>query len=228
MKRRSTLGGRACGIALSVLFGGLASADRASAQTIDFDGLPAGSVVTMVGSTTLGHSVPGTALVVASGLPTTSTPNYLGAADLQSPSSGGQDLFLPGETLQIVLGASVPALSVVVVSTPGTPAGAFELASPGGVVTSPATPTAMRGNDEVYLLVANSSLPIGGVELRAADRGSLFAFHVDDIQVPEPSGFSGLALAVVLLAGLERGRGRWYGGSPGRRGSDGASHTDPL
>ncbi|MEZ4331721.1 MAG: hypothetical protein R3F35_08195 [Myxococcota bacterium] len=193
------------GTLLGLLFG-LLNVDPARAQTIDFDGLPSGSVVTMVGSTTLGHAEPGIDLVVATGLPTTSAPNYLGAADPQSPTSDSQDLFLPGDTLQILLGSPVPSLSVVVLSTAGTPPGAFQLATPGGVVTSGATPTAMRGDDEVFVLVADGSLPIDGAELRSASRDRLFAFHVDDIQVPEPQGVAVFGLAIPSLAGLVRRR----------------------
>lgn len=184
------------GLSLALGLGLLLAAATAPAETIDFDDLQPGQIVTTITPVGFAHSEVGLDLVVSTGAVATSMPNYLGAAYLLGPSNDDQDLFLPGEALELSFDAPTHSISVAVVSTPGTPAGAFELVTASGSVTSDGIPDQFAGYDEVFLLSFSSSSPFTSAELRSSYAEGLFAFHVDDIVVPEP------ALAPLITAGI--------------------------
>lgn len=193
-------------IALLGCLAALLAGSPAAAQLIDFDALAPGTIVTTIAPATFSHSDQGIDLVVASGLPSTSAPNALGAAYLYGPTNDPQSLFLPGEVLALALAAPATQISLAVISTPGTPAGAFELSTPSGSTTSGAVPDAYVGDDEVFLLSFSSGVAFTSAELRSSYADGLFAFHVDDVFVPEPSLGWLLAAGLPALATIGRRR----------------------
>lgn len=154
----------------------------APAVTIDFDKLAPGTVVTTLEGVTFTFNDPSFDLVVATGFATTSPDNYLGVDD------GLDDLFLPGDVLGMSFDSPLAALSLAVVTSAGTPSGAFELYTPEGSVLNGATPDLLLGTDEVYLLSVASAVPFSTAELRS-DGAGLFSFNVDDVvtELPEPT-----------------------------------------
>lgn len=195
-RRRTVLIGS---LAASLLAGG-----AARAQVIDFDDLRPGTAVEKIDGVYFTHGTGGVALIATMGLVTTSAPNYLGAAELLVPP--GEALFLPDDRLELEFSETVRALTLRVVSTAGTPAAAFELVTPQGSVLSPSKPSAYLGDDEVFELSFTSSPLVGyrTAELRSDSTAGLFAYHVDDLVVPEPALASSLLASVSFLALLGR------------------------
>lgn len=173
---------------------------------VDFDDLKAGTLVQTVEDIDFSFNSPDANLVVSSGLATTSEPHYLGATE------GVRDPFLPGDVISLKFASPIVDLSLVVLSTAGTPSGVFELSTSSGSDVS-GMPDAMLEGDEVYGLSVRSQTPFSSAELRAAPEG-LYAFHLDDVaiaMVPEPpETMIWLCVALGMIASRYR---RWTAGS---------------
>lgn len=183
----------------SLLVASLTAALGAEAQTVDFESLSAGDVVTEIAGVRFSHDAPGVELVVGTGESTTSGTRYL-AARQQGQTGTNAGLFLPGDVLALDFDTPVQVISLTVVSTAATPPGVFELRGSGHSAVSRDVPTQQVGADEAYTLTIWSAQPISVAELSSLD--GLFAFHVDDVQVtpvPEPDGRWLLVAGTTLL-----------------------------
>ena len=197
---RTALGAAILLVAALLLMVG--SSGSVAAATIDFDDLAPGTSVSTIGDTTFAHSDAGASLVVASGRITSSAPAYLGAEAGSGPTGDSQNLMLPGESLSLGFATPTYALELKVISTAGTPPDAFELVTPSGSVSSGATPFIDASGDEFWQLSVVVPQPFSSAELRSTTADEVFAFHVDDVVVPEPKGGSVLGAGLAGLIGL--------------------------
>jgi hypothetical protein len=174
----------------------------ASATTITFDDLAAGSAVTTVNSGSSSGTVAFSlnsplGLIVGTGLLTTSAPNYLAVDD------GGSGLFLGGDVVTITFSVPVTRLSITAIATANSVAeGTLTLAAGALTSISGSSPNAtLSSGDEVFILT------IVGPAFTTATfsiADGLASLNIDDISfdvVPVPGAAvlfaSGLGLAML-------------------------------
>ena len=170
------------------------------ATPIDFDNLSPGTQVTTIGTATFSSNI-GLDLIVSTGFDTTSGLNYLGVDD------GGFEVFFPGDIVTLVFSQLQAAFSLNVISSPFTPAGAFNIEALAsslvvGSQTSGAVPsTILPDGGEVFPITLAPSALFDEIRLSTTTFG-LFSYNIDNVvavPVPEPSTLSLFCVALALL-----------------------------
>ena len=134
-------------------------ANAAVISTINFDSLPAGTVVGTIDGVTFSYAPidslsSGFPLVVSTGFETSSPANYLGVQD------GASEFFQPGDVINLVFGAATSELDVTFIAPSGTPDGAFGIGSgPDSVFSSSGQMVILPTGDEAFTVhfVSSSS-----------------------------------------------------------------------
>ena len=145
-------------------------------------------------------------MIVSSGFDTTSGVNYLGIDD------GGGEVFLSGDAFTMSFGATINAVGLFVIGSPGDVLGGdFELTAGAGSVFNAGTPEATLGDGgEVFFLGLIDTVGFTSAMLESFDplQEGLFEFNVDDIvtaaAVPEPGTMALFGLGVLGMAVARR------------------------
>jgi len=177
----------------------LAALGGAPATTLDFDGVPSGSVIPNGGSfdgVRFDFSDPSFDLAVLTGLDTTSPPNFLGVDD---GTPGGS--FLPEDVVTLVFPTPVFAVGASFLTPAGILDGVLRVVTPSGTTHSGLAPSAIfPSGDEEWFVGLIADTPFGRADLTSSF--SALVHNLDDITyaaVPEP--FSA-TLVVSGLAGI--------------------------
>jgi hypothetical protein len=170
------------------------------ATTINFDDLSPGTVVSTIQDVTFTSSVTpeyGLDLIVSSVFDTSSGENSLGVDD------GGTEVFLPGDTIDLLFATPITSLSVNFISTSNTPPNTYSITTPAGSSSNGSTPDAiLPDTGEVFTVLFSSATPFTTAQLYGG-AGGAHSYNIDDITfstVPLPPSIL-LFLSGFLLMG---------------------------